>query len=217
MRGSVCCCMMAQLLGVKCVVYFGTKYINILSRISLIGDGKSQAACVTGLCDIELSKLSTVTDGAVSSKTIVKDTTFKMSWDGPVSIHTARARAMWDDPLASLITHYINFTPCMLTLFPETETQHNSLSSSRSKGQTAAQLASCQIYNMEEALRHILTFSHDSVASPERCNLCHPHWPWGALSHTVSKKLSNSDAAHSSHLHLGLFSLIGNAAKCTTL
>lgn len=73
---------------------------------------------------------------------------------------------------------------CLYSPGPKPNT--SSLSSSRSKGQTAAQSASCQIYNTGEALRHILTFSQRgtwrSTASPGRCNLDHPRRPWGRSS-----------------------------------
>ena len=98
-----------------------------------------------------------------------------------LSVSASETTSHW----ASLITHYINITPSA-SLFPGPKPSTSTLSSSRSKGQTAAQSTSCQIYNTGEALRHILTFSQRgtwrSTASPGRCNLNHPRRPWGRSS-----------------------------------
>lgn len=80
-----------------------------------------------------------------------------------------------------LLEHTVSASYSVCCLYSPDQTQHSSLSSSRSRGQMAVQPASCQIYNIQEALRHILMFPQHSawqtVASPGGCNL--PHWPWG--------------------------------------
>lgn len=71
-----------------------------------------------------------------------------------LSTRAAETTSDW----ASLITTYINFTHCVCACVSRSN-RRSTLSSSRPKGQTAAQSASCQIYNLGETLRHILTVS----------------------------------------------------------
>lgn len=85
----------------------------------------------------------TVTDGAASSKTAVKDTDhpcLRLYWLGVRSSATA-------PHCAAPIRHYIHFTHCMSLYSPEC-----TLLSRRVKGQMTSSV-SCQIYCMQEALR----------------------------------------------------------------
>lgn len=49
------------------------------------------------LCHWAVQAFSTVTDGAVNLKTMVKNITAKMSWTVPASIYTDLVWVMWDD------------------------------------------------------------------------------------------------------------------------
>lgn len=114
---------------------------------------------------------------------MVKDTTAKMSRNVPASIYMNLVWMQVRRPSIGPLLQHTTSTLYSMCLYSPDQTLHSALSSSRTKGQMTAQSASCQIYNIREALRHILTFSQhntwQSMASPGRCNLYHPQGPWG--------------------------------------